>query len=54
MKQIRHRYEDFKECFTSEEFDLMMEIQNLIIKRNNIQKRLDKLMERLKTLKKHG
>lgn len=50
MKRNRHKYEDFKEHFTREEFDLMMEIQNLIIKRNNIQRRLYKLMERLKNI----
>ncbi|WP_290382277.1 hypothetical protein [uncultured Bacteroides sp.] len=54
MKRNRHNYKDFKERFTREEFDLMMEIQNLIIKRNNIQKRLHKLMERLKILEEHG
>lgn len=54
MKRNRHKYEDFKKHFTREEFNLMVEIQNLIIKRNNIQRRLYKLMERLKILEEHG
>lgn len=54
MKRNQHKYEDFKENFTREEFNLMIEIQNLIIKRNNIQKRIYKLMERLKILEEHG
>lgn len=50
MKRIQHKYEDFKECFTKEEFDLMMEIQDLLYQRTEIQMKLYELINRLKEM----